>query len=129
MRGGRQITDRERLETVLVLGLAAVLFGFWLEMPELLWGAVGLLLLGLLAKGPSRWLAEAWLRFSERLGLVMSTVILSVLFFVLVVPVLLVVRILAGVAPSLVRSPRMPSASSFVVRVHTFRAKDFDRGF
>jgi hypothetical protein len=125
----RVVTDRERLETILVLGLAAVLFGYWLEAEWLFWAAAGLLTFGLVAREPARWLAGAWLGFSEVLGRVMSTVILVLFFFLVVVPLLLLVRLLAGVAPSLVRAPRMPGASSFVVRVHKWGPSDFDKGY
>lgn len=119
------MTDRKRLETVVVLALACLVVAAIRQ--DYVWACVSAGILGLgLFKTPSTWLATGWLALAHVLGLVVGTVLLSLIFYFVLTPVAFFTRIAGRKAPPF-RAP--PAQSGWVQRNHRYQPADFDRPF
>lgn len=107
--------------------LALLLYGFTSAV-VLLPIAIVLLLFSLLWPSFFRPVARPWLALSERIGAVMSVVILTGLFFLLVTPIGLVRR-LFGADPMQLRSWRQGDGSVFRRRDHLFVSADLEKPY
>jgi hypothetical protein len=83
----------EVIETMSVLALAALVFYFVWEVKWLIWLAMGLLILTLKPNPLANLIARIWLKLSEHIGNVMSKVILSLVFFLLLTPLAALYRL------------------------------------
>ena len=88
----------------------------------------GLLLLDMIAPALFTPVAKLWFGLSHLLGLVMSKVMLSLVFFLVLAPVA-GVRRLCGKDPMRLRRFGRDQVSVFRVRDHTFGAADFEHPF
>jgi hypothetical protein len=82
----------EVIETISVLALAALVVHFIWEIKWLIWLAMGLLALTLTPNPLATLIARVWLKLSELIGNVMSRVILSLIFFLLLTPLAVLYR-------------------------------------
>jgi hypothetical protein len=82
----------EVIETVSVLALAALVIHLIWEIRWLVWLAMGLLVLTLTPNPLATLVAKLWLKLSELIGNVMSRVILSLIFFLLLTPLAVLYR-------------------------------------
>ena len=110
-------------ETILVLILALLVWYKASRHPVLLWIAGALLLAGVFAPPLSRAIHWAWMKLSTVMGAIMSTVILTLVFFVVILPLGLFSR-LFGKNELIVD----PAASSiYKEREHTFIKTDLEQ--
>lgn len=79
----------KHLGTILVLVTALVIFFYFYRNDYLLYAAILLGCIGIFIPWLSRKLHWLWMKFAELLGAVMNKVILSVVFFVFLVPMAL----------------------------------------
>ncbi len=104
-------------------GFLALYFIFdrrdWLLIVALTVGALTLLLPAL-----ARWVSFGWYKLAEGLGYVNSRILLSLVFFVFLLPVALLYR-LANRNPLSLRNNRQTN-SMFVERNHIYSPKDMD---
>ncbi len=123
-----QVTPKQVTET----GLLAVLLslGWGLYQGQWAWCRAALVLGGLLLLVPRVYypLAVAWFAFGRALGLVTTTVLLTVLFGLLVMPVAFLRRRL-GRDPMRLKSFGHGTDSVFVVRNHRYTASDLQHPF
>ena len=110
------------LETVLTIttGLAVLSFVFhtkWLVVAAIVIGIVSLA--SKLVAGKVAWL---WLKLAQGLGYVMSRILLTILFFVVLLPIALLAR--ARKDPLQLR--KNPNGSYYVDRNHFYEAKDLE---
>ena len=107
----------------MVLVLALLVWYRGSRHVTLLYVAGALMLTGLLLPPVSRAIHWAWMKLSTVLGMITSTVILTIVFFVVIVPL--------GVFSRLLRKNELivdPSASSFFFeRDHTFTKTDLEQ--
>jgi len=89
-----------------------------------LWAALAVLVLNMASPPLFRWFAFLWLNFSHLAGGLVSRVIMTLEFFLLVLPVGLVRRALGKDALALAKW-RRGDASVFVVRDHLYTPEDF----
>ena len=89
-----------------------------------LWTALVVLVLNMASPLLFRWFAFLWLNFSILAGGVVSKVIMTLEFFLLVLPVGLVRRAMGKDAMAL-RKWRRGDDSVFVVRDHMYKPEDF----
>lgn len=73
-------------------------------------------------------LAAIWFGFSELLGLAMSKVLLTIVFFLIVTPIGLLRRLL-GNDSLFLRQFKANDASVFQTRVHTYAPSDLEKPF
>ncbi|MHC1791004.1 SxtJ family membrane protein [Solidesulfovibrio sp.] len=90
--------------------------------------ATGLLLLDMIAPALYKPAAKVWFGLSHVLGTVMSKVILSLAFFLVLTPMGLL-RGMLGKDPMRVRQFKKDTASAFRVRDHAFTPADIEQPF
>jgi hypothetical protein len=112
----QEITKEKNLETFLVLVLALVVIGYLSNRPLFYLISIGLGAVGLFIPFLASWITFLWLSFSEILGGVMSKILLSIVFFIVLFPVALLKKIFT-------KKKKMES-SNWTDRNHTYTAKD-----
>ena len=80
------------------------------------WLALGLLVVGLFVPPLGRLVAWAWLQLGHLLGFVMSRVLLSLVFFLVLLPMALLRRIVTRADPLILR--RRPAGASYFTDVN-----------
>lgn len=122
------IQRREAIDTGMAMVLLCLIV--WFVTGDTRWtvAAVSLLLINMTWPSAFKPVAKVWLGLSHVLGAVMSRVILSLIFFVVVTPLALLRRMI-GHDPMARRHWKTGSESLFIVRDHTYSAEDIERPF
>lgn len=89
---------------------------------------IGFLLVTMTAPGLFKPFARLWFGFSHALGTVVSRILLTILFYLLVTPVGIVRRLLGKDAMQL-KSWKSSRTSVFINRDHLFTAQDLDHPY
>lgn len=122
-KGISGITRIQERDTCLALTFLLLLIWFFTRHAELIYAAMAFLLVGMIWSAAMRPLAFLWFGLSNVLGKIMSCVLLSVVYLVIVLPVA-VVRRLMGKDSLRLRQWRSGSESCFVVREYSYTAED-----
>jgi hypothetical protein len=112
----------------MALTLLLLLVSVAFDRSQLVAPAIGVLVVAMTAPGLFRPAAVVWLGLAHVLGAVMSRVLLSLVFLLLVVPVGMVQR-LAGRDRLRRKGFRAGSESVFAVRNHQFAAGDLEKPY
>lgn len=115
------MTREKSLETVVTLMVAGAVLFLIFKVSWLLYVAIALGLTGLFSRTLSRQLAQLWLALAEQVGRVVSRVILVLIYIFLLLPIAFLVRL--SKRDPMQRS-RQNQTSYFIVRNHTFQARD-----
>jgi ABC-type uncharacterized transport system permease subunit len=107
----------------ILLGIAAgmVVLFFIFKSAVFLAIAVGVCLAGLLSMRLAAIIAVLWMKVANLIGLIINTVLLSLVFFVLLTPLALI-RKIAGKSPILLRPTQ--DDSYFRTRSHKYEKRD-----
>lgn len=124
--------NREK-ELEVVLTICVVLLGIFIykegkNLPLtklLLTASLFLGLIGLFLKSVTSRLAFLWMKLAELMGSVMNKVILSVIYFLILVPVALLARVFRGVKSPLQLHKK--STTYYTERNHLYTAKDIEQ--
>lgn len=108
-------------ETVLTFVCIGLLFFFLFGRKEFLYASLGIGMAGLLSKRFSQMLHQAWSFISEKIGGVMSSLLLSLVFFLILTPIALLFQVFNKKTPFHVAQEEK---SSFDKRDYLFTAKD-----
>lgn len=116
-------TQKEKsLETLLILAGAFIVL-FWIYNKKIfLLLALFLVLIGVVSPYIAEKISWCWLKFSEVIGYVMSKVILTIIFFIFLLPLSLLYKVFNKDALSLKRK----SNSYYTERNHTYTGKDLE---
>jgi hypothetical protein len=118
-----QSTPEQARDTGMAMVLICLLLGYWGKFPRFLPVAIVLLILTMAWPKAFTPLAGLWFGLSRLLGNVVSRVILTALFFLLVTPIGLIRRLLGADALQL-KKWKQGKDSVFVVREGVIQAKD-----
>jgi len=124
----KQITRDQAKDTGMAMVLICLLIGYFSHKQSFIGAAILLLLVDMTWPSLYMPVGKLWFGLSHMLGTVMSRVVLSILFFILVTPVGLVRRLLGSDALQLKKWKKNQS-SVFKVRNHTFTAKDIQHPY
>ena len=122
------VSNKECADTAMAMTLICLLAVMVTKSLTLLPLALGLLLAGMIWPRLYSPLAKLGLGLSLLLGSIMSRLLLSVIFFVIVTPLALVMR-LFGHDPMRRKGWKKSTDSTFVSRDHTVEAKDLEHPF
>ncbi|WP_291332203.1 SxtJ family membrane protein [Desulfovibrio sp.] len=122
------MNDKECADTAMAMTLICLLVITYIRSLALLPLAIVLLLLGMVWPRAYKPLAMLWLGISLLLGSVMSRVVLSIIFAVIVTPIALVMR-LFGHDPMRRKAWKKGTDSTFVTRDYLVEAKDLEHPF
>ena len=116
-------TKEQAKDTGMAMVLICLLLGYWGKFPKYLPVSLVLLLITMTWPNAFRPLAVLWFGFSHLLSRVMSRVILTVVFFVVVTPIALIRRLWGADALQL-KKWKQGKGSVFVVREGPVQGKD-----
>ncbi|MEF2230109.1 MAG: SxtJ family membrane protein [Pseudodesulfovibrio sp.] len=119
---------RECADTGMAMVLICLLAAWFTGERGWLAGAIGLLVLNMTGPRAFALPARLWLGLSRLLGAVMSRVILSLAFFLVLTPVALLRRAL-GHDPMRRKGWKAGTASVFETRDHTYTPEEIERPF
>ena len=110
-------------DTTLALAFLLLLVWFFTQNVYWVYGAMGLLLSGMIWPRAMTPLARLWFGLSHVLGQVMSRVLLGIIYFVLLLPVALL-RQMIGKDTLRLRQWKQGDGSLFIKRDHLFTKED-----
>jgi hypothetical protein len=116
-------TKEQAKDTGMAMVLICLLLGYWGKFAKFLPASLALLLLTMVWPNAFRPLAVLWFGLSHLLSRVMSRVILTVVFFVVVTPIA-VIRRLCGADALQLKKWKQGRDSVFVVREGPVQGKD-----
>ena len=122
------VSNKECADTSMAMTLISLLVILYTKSLTLLPLPIGLLLLGMVWPRAYSLLARLWLGISLLLGSIMSRVVLSIIFIVVVTPIALVMR-LFGHDPMRRKAWKKGTESTFVSRGDIIEAKDLEHPF
>ena len=122
------VSNKECADTSMAMTLISLLVILYSKSITLLPLPIGLLLLGMVWPRAYSLLARLWLGISLLLGSIMSRVVLSIIFMVIVTPIALVMR-LFGHDPMRRKAWKKGTESTFVSRGDLVEAKDLEHPF
>ena len=121
-------TKEQAKDTGMAMVLICLLLGYWSKFPKFLPVSLALLLITMIWPNALRPLATLWFGLSHVLSNVVSRVILTVIFFLIVTPVGLIRRALGADALQL-KKWKQSRDSVFVVREGALQAKDLENPY
>ena len=122
------VSNKECADTSMAMTLISLLVILFTKSLTLLPLPIGLLLLGMVWPRAYSLLARLWLGISLLLGSIMSRVVLSIIFIVVVTPIALVMRMF-GHDPMRRKAWKKGTESTFVSRGDIIEAKDLEHPF
>lgn len=105
----------------IVVGLLAISFIF--KIPVLVKIGLAIGLLSLISSFFEEKIAWAWSKIGLALGYINGNILLSIIFFIILTPIALVMRFLAGKDNLLLKKPK---DSVFTIRNYKYEAKDLE---
>ena len=122
----KKLTREKEIETILTICVALVVVfllskqhhKYWLTL-SVVFGFIGMFSTWLTSK-----IAWAWMKLSEGMGAVTGRIILSVVFFVFLVPIAALSRLFKGNSSLLLKKPA--GSTYYHTRNHKFEAKDLE---
>lgn len=115
--------NREKnLETCLVIATGLIVIGLIFDIRWLFYVAIALGVIGVFINPLARWVSWLWYKIAEVMGFVMSKVLLTIVFFLVLLPVALVYRAFNKDTLQLKRS----NQSYWRERSHSYEKKDLE---
>ena len=124
----KTVTMDQAKDTGMAMTLIAILAGYFGHRPYGIAASIVLLLAAMTWPALYRPVAKLWFGLSHVLGTVMSRILLSILFFVLVTPIGCA-RKLSGADSLQLRKWKKDRSSVFKVRNHTFTSADIQHPY
>jgi hypothetical protein len=121
-------TKEQAKDTGMAMVLICLLLGYWGKFPKFLPVSLTLLLITMIWPNAFRPLATLWFGLSHVLSSVVSRVILSVLYFLIVTPVGLIRR-LGGADALKLKLWKQGHGSVFIVREGPVQGKDLENPY
>lgn len=122
------ITPRQSEDTGMAMVLICLLFGFFGKNIIYYPPAIFLLVITMIWPNLYKPLAVVWLTLSTILGTFISKILLSLIFFVLIVPVGMIRRIL-GYDSLHLKAWKKNNTSVFTVRNHVYSSEDINKPY
>lgn len=124
----RKITRRQCVDTGMAAVLISLLIAYFGQSRIVLGAAIFLLIVNMVHPALFRWPAVLWFGLSKILGTVVSIILLTVIFFVLVTPVGIVRRAL-GADPLQLKRWKKDDTSLFQIRDHQFISEELEKPY
>lgn len=121
-------TKDQAKDTGMAMVLICLILGYWGKFPKFLPVSLALLLITMVWANAFRPLATLWFGLSHILGNIVSRVILTVLFFLLVTPIGLIRRLMGADALKL-KQWKQGDDSVFIVRQGVIQGKDLENPY
>ncbi len=119
-------------DTALAFAFLALLIWFFTEEVNFIYATMFILLWAMVWPSSWQWPARLWFGLSHVLGFFMSKVLLSLIYFLILMPVAMVRRMLGKDSMGLSKwqdHDAEQKTSAFVVREHKFTKKDLENPY
>jgi len=116
-------SKEKNLETILAIVLGLLVIHLISGLKILLTISVILLIIPIVSQTVSGWITFGWMKLSQAMGYVMSKVILSVIFFLILYPIAVLYRL---TGKSGLKLKKTTNASYYVERNHKYVPKDLE---
>lgn len=124
----RVITRSQAKDTGMAMVLICLLIGVLLDKPRFFVIAIPLLVINMIYPLFYRPIATIWLGLSTLLGTIMSKLLLSLMFFIIVTPIGVMRKILGADSLNL-KIWNKEKKSVFKIRDHTFEAEEIEKPY
>jgi len=114
---------KEQFKTLVILSVGLALIGWRWHHVYVAITALGLLIAGSLSSWLLKVITDGWLWIGEMIGAVMSRVVLSLVFFMVLTPVAVIYRLFGR------KKRQLNPDSYYVERNHRYVAKDLEKVF
>ena len=123
-----KISKKQAIDTGMAMVLILLIAGLFTG--KIIWVKIGVLVLVINMIAPKAYLpaAFAWIGFSRFLGTIMSKIVLTIVFFILVLPVGMIRR-LSGKDALRLKAFKEKKKSVMKIRNHMFKSTDLERPF
>ncbi|MBS2098164.1 SxtJ family membrane protein [Carboxylicivirga linearis] len=112
--------SREKsLETIIVLALVSLIISLWRDIHWLIYVSIGFLVVALASKKITNLIGKSWFGFSHYFGIVMNHIILFIIFFLFLLPLSLLQKLMR-------KKQSKKDTSYFQKRNHWFSVKDIE---
>ena len=125
---GKKISKDQSRDTGMAMVLLSMLLAISPKRHSLLFVAMALHVLNMTVPGLYRPIAVLWFGLSDLMGAVMSKILLSLVFFLVVTPIAILRRLFGKDALKL-RAFKASKDSVMLERNHTFAARDLERPY
>jgi len=122
-------TKEQAKDTGMAMVLICLLLGYWDKFPKFLPVSLTLLLITMIWPNAFRPLATLWFGLAHIMSSVVSRIILTVLYFLLVTPIGLIRRFLMGADALKLKQWKQGRDSVFIVRQGAIQAKDLENPY
>jgi len=122
-----KMTRKKERQTILVIG-AGLAFLYFITKQQhitLLLGCIAVTFLGLSSRLAAAQIVWAWFKLAEMLGMISSTIILTIVFFFILFPIATLSR-LFGRKSNLQLAKKPDAISYYITRNHRYKAKDLE---
>ena len=117
--------NREKnLETCLVITTGLIVLWLIYPIKGLLWAAIAIGIIGAFIDPLAHWVNWVWYKIAEVMGAIMSSVLLSIVFFGFLFPLALLSRLFNGDSLQLTKKDK--GGSYWTERNHAFKGKDLE---
>lgn len=116
------LDDKKIIEGILTVTVGLLIVHFLFDLPVLVKVALGIGLTGLFVPFLAKYIAWIWFKLSEGIGAVTSRVLLTLIFFFVLVPIAFLSRLFTKGDLQLNRK----KDSYFTDRNHRYESKDFE---
>ncbi len=124
----KTVNREQAKDTGMAMVLICLLIWYFGHFEKFLALAVALLVINMIVPQIFKPVAKLWLGLSNLLGAVMSRILLSILFFILVTPIGVFRRIIGNDSLK-IKKWKKDRASVFQVRDHAYQPKDIDKPY
>ena len=124
----KSVTREQAKDTGMAMVLICLLVWYFFNVKQLFALSLALLITNIVVPQIYKPMAKLWLGLSNLLGAVMSRVLLTILFFMLVTPIG-VLRRVAGKDSLKINKWKKGRESVFYIRDYTYQPKDIDKPY
>jgi hypothetical protein len=128
IKKAKEMTKDQSRDTGMALVLLLLIVYIRTRRDGLLWWAIILHILNMIVPKIYAPVAVLWLGFAHVLGTVMSKILLSILFFLVITPIG-ILRRLSGKDSLKLRNFKASKDSALVVRNHVFAGQDIEKPY
>ncbi len=119
----RKYSKEKNQETILAIILGLLVIWYFTHVKELVFVSLALAFIGLLVQTVASWITWFWLKLSHAMGWVMSKVIMSLVFYLVLFPIALLSRLFTKGNLQLKKSS---SNSYYKDRSHVYEANELE---
>lgn len=125
----KRVTDKQCIDTGMAIVLILLLIAFWRGSSCMVKLAIPILVLNMIIPKIFYYPSIVWFRFSEVLGNLVSKIVLTLIYLIVVIPIAIIRRFFGKDTLRLKSFSKKNTDSYFLDRNHIFSGKDLENLF